>query len=214
MNSSTSTPSLTPGFATRFECSVPDWVVEEVRSFPQVLDTDQQKVALVNRLAEVNWRDGGGGPFAAVVVGRDTGRVLAAGVNRVLESGLSAAHAEIVALSLAQVTRGHWDLGGQGKEPTELVVNWRTCVQCYGAAMWSGITRLVLAGTGEEVEELTGFDEGPMPEDWVGKFRQRGIEVVIDVDKPAALEVLRGYGNAKESGAVVVYNARGTGTNV
>lgn len=204
----------TPPFATTFTCTVPDWVVGEVQRAPMRLETDRQKVELVNRLADLNWRDGGGGPFAAVVVGRETGRVVAAGVNRVLDSGLSMAHAEVVALSLAQATRGQWDLGAAGSEPTELVVNWRTCVQCYGAAMWSGITRLVLAGHGDEVEDLTGFDEGPMPEDWLGQFAQRGIEVVIDVDKPSALAVLQAYQEAKEAGRVVVYNARGSGTNL
>ena len=44
----------------------------------------------------------------------------------------------------------------------ELVVNWRPCVQCYGATLWSGVRRLVIAGSGPELEELTSFDEGPM----------------------------------------------------
>lgn len=206
----TSDPS---SIATSFSCSVPEWVSREVRDFGP-LTSDADKAALVNRLADLNWRDGGGGPFAALVVGRDSGEVVAAGVNRVLESGLSAAHAEVVALSLAQTTRGQWDLGAVGSEPTELVVNWRTCVQCYGAAMWSGITRLVLAGHGDEVEELTGFDEGPMPEDWIGSFEARGIQVRSEVDKAAAVAVFRAYKEAKEAGDVVVYNARGTGTNV
>lgn len=206
--------SSEPAPIASFGCSVPGWVGEELRAFPARLTSDAQKVRLVNRLAELNWRDGGGGPFAALVVGRETGQVVAAGVNRVLASGLSVAHAEVVALSLAQVERGQWDLGAAGSEPTELVVNWRTCVQCYGAAMWSGITRLVLAGHGDEVEELTGFDEGPMPEDWIGKFEERGIEVVPEVDRLSALAVFEDYRAAKEAGEVVVYNARGTGTNV
>jgi tRNA(Arg) A34 adenosine deaminase TadA len=108
---------------------------------------------------------------------------------------------------LAQTRLGRWDLGAAGTSALELVVNWRPCAMCYGAAMWSGITRLVIAGHGSAVEELTGFDEGPMREDWVEQFNQRGIEVVSGVLREEALEVFRGYGARTD---ITVYNARGS----
>jgi len=77
------------------------------------------------------------------VVNTADGEVVSAGVNLVLSSGLSAAHAEVVALSLAQLRVGTWDLGAQDAADRELVVNWRPCAQCYGATMWSGVRRLV-----------------------------------------------------------------------
>ncbi|WP_089106942.1 CMP deaminase [Streptomyces hyaluromycini] len=149
-----------------------------------------------------------GGPFAALVVETETGRIRSAGVNLVLASGLSSTHAEVVALSLAQIGHGTWDLGASGGPALELVVNWRTCVMCYGAAMWSGVRRLLIVGHGPEVEDLTGFDEGPMREDWIEQFDQRGIEIVTAVLRDEAVDVLRAYGERPD---VVVYNARGRG---
>lgn len=80
---------------------------------------------------------------------------------------------------------------------------------CYGAAMWSGVRRLLIAGHGREVEELTGFDEGPLHEDWIAEFDRRGIKVVTDVLRDEAIDVLRAYGERPD---VVVYNARGRGS--
>ena len=42
--------------------------------------------------------------------------------------------------------------------------------------------------------ELTEFDEGPLPADWIGELNKRGIEVVRDLNRDAAREVLRAYG--------------------
>jgi tRNA(Arg) A34 adenosine deaminase TadA len=122
----------------------------------------------------------------------------------VLSSGLSSTHAEVTALSLAQARLGRWDLGAEGAE-LELVVNWATCVMCYGATMWSGVRGLVIAGHGDECMDLTGFDEGPMPDDWMGEFERRGIRVRSDVRREDALEVFRAFGASD----AVVYNARG-----
>ncbi|MFJ8490034.1 nucleoside deaminase [Streptomyces sp. NPDC094038] len=199
-------PSALP---TRFGVQLPEWVTSELADVPDTLPTDEDRVRLVNRLAARNHKEGTGGPFAALVVETETGRIRSAGVNLVLASGLSSTHAEVVALSLAQAGHGTWDLGAPGGPALELVVNWRTCVMCYGAAMWSGVRRLLIAGHGPEVEDLTGFDEGPMRDDWIEQFDQRGIEIVTDVLRDEAVEVLRAYGERPD---VVVYNARGRGS--
>ena len=193
------------GFATRFEAELPEWVLHELESQPEVLATDEDRMRLVNRLADRNHREGSGGPFAALVVESETGRVVSAGVNVVLKSGLSSTHAEVVTLSLAQARLGRWDLGAAGTPPLELVVNWRPCAMCYGATMWSGVTRLVVAGSGPELERLTGFDEGPVRDDWAEQFEARGIEVVQDVLRDEALAVYAAYGARTD---VTVYNAR------
>ncbi|MEV7426400.1 MULTISPECIES: nucleoside deaminase [unclassified Streptomyces] len=196
----------TSALATSFGARLPDWVPAELVGVPEILPTDEDRIRLVNRLAERNHRENTGGPFAALVVESGTGRLLSAGVNLVLFSGLSSTHAEVVALSLAQTRLGAWDLGAPGGPDLELVVNWRPCVMCYGAAMWSGVRRLLLAGDGPEVEALTGFDEGPMREDWVEQFDERGIEIVRGVLRDEAVEVFRAYGERDDA---VVYNARG-----
>lgn len=190
--------------ATSFTMSLPAWLVDEADALPAVLPTLEERMALVNRLADRNWREGNGGPFAAIVVNDDTGELVSAGVNVVLSTGKSSGHAEVMALGLAQQGLGRWDLGADGAN-LSLVVNWRPCVQCYGATMWSGVRSLVVAGSGPELEELSGFDEGPMVADWAEQFEARGIRVTQDVGREEALEVYRAYG-ASDS---LVYNARG-----
>ncbi len=194
---------------TRYAVDLPAWVLDEVADVPEVLPTYEDRMALVNRLASRNHKEGNGGPFAAIVVESETGRVVSVGVNNVLGSGISSAHAEVVALSLAQTAVGTWDLGASDGPARELVVNWRPCVQCYGASMWSGIKTLVVAGDGPELEQLTTFDEGPMVSDWAAQFEARGIAVVQDVLREQALDVYREYRDSLASG-VTVYNARGT----
>jgi tRNA(Arg) A34 adenosine deaminase TadA len=196
--------------ASEFSIALPAWVTPFVEAFPDALPTREARVELVNRLADRNWREGNGGPFAALVVESDSGAVVSVGVNVVLASGISVAHAEVVALGMAQRALGGWDLGGADQPEHELVVNWRPCVQCYGAAMWSGVRRLVLAGSGPELEEISSFDEGPMREDWVEQFAGRGIEVIDNVGRDQAIDVFRAYRAAVDTGAVTVYNARGS----
>ncbi|GAA3194685.1 nucleoside deaminase [Actinocorallia longicatena] len=196
----------TSALALSFGASLPAWVPDLLADVPERLASDDDRVRLVNRLADRNHREGSGGPFAAIVVESGTGRIVSAGVNLVLASNLSGTHAEAVALSLAQTRLGVWDLGGDGLPPLEIVVNWRPCVMCYGAVLWSGVRRLLLAGDGPELEKLTGFDEGPMREDWADQFAARGIEVVLSPLREEAVEVFRAYGARDD---VTVYNARG-----
>ncbi|MEE6296101.1 nucleoside deaminase [Georgenia wangjunii] len=199
--------------ATSFRASLPPWVLTELMTEPDVLGLDD-RMRVVNRLAARNAREGGGGPFAALVVDAETGNVLAVGVNQVLASNLSVTHAEVMALSLAQAALGRWDLGAAADQRRQLVVNWRPCAQCYGAVLWSGVSSLVIAGEGPEVEKLTSFDEGPVAADWADELRGRGIEVVVGVRREEALAVFREYGRAVAGGEVTVYNARGTGTGM
>jgi tRNA(Arg) A34 adenosine deaminase TadA len=193
--------------ATAYDAALPEWLRDQLDRLPAVLPTREERMDLVNSLADQNWRAGNGGPFAAIVVDTATGELVSAGVNVVLSSGLSSAHAEVTALSLAQRGLGRWDLGADGAE-LELVVNWRPCVMCYGATMWSGVRSLVVAGSGPELEELSGFDEGPVVADWDAQFEARGIRVTEGVRRAEAVEVFRAYGASDP----LVYNARGAVT--
>jgi tRNA(Arg) A34 adenosine deaminase TadA len=199
------------GLATHISADLPAWVADELADAPSAYPTLEDRMALVHRLAARNFREGNGGPFAAIVVDSATGELVSVGVNVVLASGLSVMHAEVVALALAQVRVGGWDLGADGAPDRELVVNWRPCAQCYGATLWSGVRRLVVAGEGRDLETLTGFDEGPVRDDWAEQFEQRGIAVVKDVLRDEALAVFADYGAAVEAGGITVYNARAQG---
>lgn len=195
--------------ATGYTIELPAWVSEEIEDLPNELTTVEERMALVHRLAERNWQEGNGGPFAALVAETETGRIVSVGVNVVLASGVSSGHAEVTALGIAQRAVSSWDLGGADLPTHELVVNWRPCVQCYGAAMWSGIRTLIVAGSGPELEEITTFDEGPMREDWAEQFESRGIKVVDSVLRDEALAVFQAYRDAVDAASVTVYNARG-----
>ena len=200
-------------FATSAHASLPDWLVAELDEHTGPLETHEQRMALVNTLADRNFREGNGGPFAAIVVDRATNLVVSVGVNVVLSSGLSAGHAEFMALSLAQTRLARWDLGASGEHELELVVNWRPCIMCYGSLIWSGVKHLVIPGDGPELEQLTGFDEGPVPGadgDWRGELEARGISVTTGILREEAIAVYAEYGRSNS----IVYNARGTGSRI
>jgi tRNA(Arg) A34 adenosine deaminase TadA len=195
--------------ATRYTVELPAWVRDELSDVPDLVPDVDDRMRIVHRLAARNFREGNGGPFAALVAESGTGRIVSVGVNVVLASGVSSTHAEVVALGLAQTRLGAWDLGGDGMPEHELVVNWRPCIQCYGATMWSGVRSLVVAGSGPELEEITTFDEGPLGADWAEQFEARGIRVRQNVLRDEALAVFRDYRAVVDGGEVVVYNARG-----
>lgn len=188
----------------RFTLDLPPWAVAELNAMPSYLASPDARMAAVLRFARLNFRQRTGGPFAAGVFERDSGRLVVMGVNRVLASNCSSAHAEVMALSLAQQLLGVYDLGGPGLPDHQLVVNWRPCAMCYGAALWSGVRSLMIAGDGPELEAITGFDEGPMHPDWRGELARRGIELVEDVLRVPALEVYREFAASQQ----FVYNAR------
>jgi tRNA(Arg) A34 adenosine deaminase TadA len=109
-----------------------------------------------------------------------------------------------MALSLAQQRLGVYDLGGPGMPAHQLVVNWSPCAMCFGAALWSGIRSLVIAGADAEMMAITGFDEGPMPADWRGELKRRGIELIEGVMREEALADFRVFATTNPE----VYNGR------
>lgn len=159
--------------------------------------SDAQRMQMAIELARRNVAEGTGGPFGAIVVEESTGLCIAAGVNLVVTSGLSLAHAEAFAIMLAQLRAGTYDLAGQPNKRYSLYASGQPCIMCFGVLWWSGITRLVCAARGEDVERITSFHEGPLPEDWPRLLSHRTglppIEVVQDVLREEACDVLRAY---------------------
>jgi tRNA(Arg) A34 adenosine deaminase TadA len=189
---------------TDITLTMPDWVQTELARRPSHFPDLDSRMAAVIRFSHLNFERNTGGPFAAGVFERDSGKLIVIGVNRVTANNCSSAHAEVMALSLAQKMLNTYDLGGAGLPAHQLVVNWRPCAMCYGAVIWSGVRSLVVAGSGPQLEELTGFDEGPVRDDWDEQLRMRGIEVTNNVLNDEACRVFKAFG---ESGRVV-YNAR------
>jgi hypothetical protein len=75
---------------------------------------------------------------------------------------------------------------------------------CFGSVLWSGVVDLVIAGEGEVVERITGFDEGPIHPDWRGELERRGIGLSVGIGHDGAIATFEAY---RDSGAPV-YNGR------
>ena len=188
-----------------FSVDLPEWAQEELKSLAgKAYDTLEARMQPVIRFSRLNFEHDTGGPFAAGIYERDTGKLLVIGVNRVVPENMSSAHAEVVALSVAQNMLNTFDLGGEGLPAYQLVVNWRPCAMCYGALPWSGIRSLVIAGSSDELETLTGFDEGPIHPDWKTELEKRGIDVTDGILNAEAIEVFRDFANSDR----LVYNGR------
>ncbi len=157
---------------------------------------------LVIELARANVEHRTGGPFGAAVFEAVSGRIAGVGVNVVETSHCSIAHAEMIAISMVQQSTGNYDLSS-GTVEYEVVTSAEPCAMCLGAIPWSGVRRVVCGARGEDVCAI-GFDEGAKPADWVDELRKRGIEVVQDVLRQEALDVLRQYAEAGGR----IYNAR------
>lgn len=189
---------------TQFDLSLPEWAIEALNAMPSHFPTAKERMAAVIDFSRRNYINQTGGPFAAGVFERDSGRLVVIGVNRVVPSNCSSAHAEIMALSLAQRMLGTFDLGGPGLPAHELVVNWQPCAMCFGAVPWSGVRSLVVAGEGPEIETITGFDEGPAHPNWREELTRRGIDVRVGVLRDEALAAFRDFAASGQ----LVYNGR------
>jgi tRNA(Arg) A34 adenosine deaminase TadA len=152
---------------------------------------DDAKVALAIELALGNVENRGGGPFGAAIFTGE-GRLVAVGVNRVVPQNCSVAHAEMMAYMLAQQRLQRFRLNEDGSRFI-LATSAQPCCQCYGATIWAGIDELLIGARSADVEELSEFDEGPLPADWIGELRKRGIAVRRDIRREQARQVFVRY---------------------
>jgi tRNA(Arg) A34 adenosine deaminase TadA len=184
--------------------TLPDWAIATRDALPTHIPTTIERMAVVIDFARKNYLHQTGGPFAAGVFERDSGRLLAIGVNRVVPLTCSSAHAEIMALSLAQQQLGSFDLGAEGLPAHQLVVSARPCAMCFGAVLWSGVRSLVITDGDDALERITGFDEGPIHPEWRSELARRGIELIEGVLRTEAIELYHAFA----AGNHPVYNAR------
>jgi len=170
---------------------LPDWVDPFVDWRRGYAGADE-RMALVIALAAEQVRRGTGGPFAAAVFERDTGALVAVGVNLAVPRHNSALHAEVIALMLAEARLHSHTLGAPGMPPHELVSSCEPCAMCLGATLWSGVRRLVTGATKADAEAI-GYDEGPVTQESYAYLERRGIEVVRGVRREEAREVFAAY---------------------
>ena len=187
----------------RVTLELPGWVEELIPDPDHEYPTEEDRMHLAVELSRLNVERGTGGPFGAAIFEQETGRLVAPGMNLVVPSSCSVAHAEMVAIMVAQQVVKDFDLGREGKPAYELYASTEPCAMCFGATPWSGVRRLVCGGRDEDAR-LVGFDEGAKLPDWAGALEERGISVKRDVLREEAAAVLRHYA---ESGGEI-YNAR------
>jgi tRNA(Arg) A34 adenosine deaminase TadA len=179
------------------EMRLPAWLDEFIEQWSDPLETVEQRMHLAVTLAAENVKHHTGGPFGAIVVEDKSNRLLSVGVNLVTSVELSLAHAEMVAVSLAQSAINNWNLGVTGS--AQLVTSCEPCAMCFGAVPWSGV-RSIIWGASKEDAEVAGFDEGDKPADWVESLERRGIKTRGGVLHDEARAVLERY--AKRDGAI------------
>ncbi len=177
---------------------LPEWVrrwLAEDRQF----SSDEEKMALAVELSRENVLRETGGPFAALVLERDSGRLVSAGVNLVVPSNNSVLHAEIVAFMMAEQRLGSYSLSGPDMPAHELVSSCDPCAMCLAAVLWAGIARVVCGASHEDARRIE-FDEGPVFPRSRRYLEKRGVELVRGVLRDEARGVLELY--ARRGGTV------------
>ena len=172
---------------------LPEWIETFLAEYPVVISSMENQMRFVLDLTERNIREKTGGPFGAAVFEQESGKLVSVGVNVVVEQNCSAAHAEMMALMLAQKKIGHYDLGDVGSVAHRLVTSGKMCAMCLGNVCWSGIREVVSSAEPEDVEKITGFDEGPTPPDYNDQLELRGINLVPELLREQGKKVLQLY---------------------
>ncbi len=166
---------------------LPEWINKEIEK-NVLFSSDQQKMQFVINCGIQNVKFQTGGPFAAAIFNATTHELIAPGVNVVVASHCSLAHAEMMAIGIAQQKLGSFELG----KDTELFTSTAPCAMCLGAIPWSGVGRVVCAARDEDARAI-GFDEGAKIDKWVEALTQRGISVTVDFMRNEGKAVLDLY---------------------
>ncbi len=187
--------------------SLPHWVDDVVAGRTHFPDRESQ-MRLAIELSRVNVDAATGGPFGAAIFDKtDGGRLISVGVNRVVPLSSSLWHAEALAFLMAQQELGNYTLQrNRGETPRETVLatSSQPCVQCWAMSHWSGISEIVYAARATDAQAI-GFDEGPIPHNWIEILAASGIIVTGEFMRDAAVAVQQAY---KQRGGVI-YNRDG-----
>jgi len=130
----------------------------------------------------------GCGPFLAAIYDGN-GRLIAKSANTVIHDKCSNNHAEINTIRMAEKALKNHDLSSQN---ASLFVTAEPCMMCLGGIMWSGIKNVYFGVTSNDVENITGFDEGIKP-NWMSEFKKRGINVYGSIEPEIGKSILQNY---------------------
>ena len=126
---------------------LPAWLDPFVEGWEQGFESVEARMQFAIELAGLNVRYSTGGPFGAAVFDVASRKLIAPGVNLVEPAHCSIAHAEMVAIALAQQTVGSYDLS-EGGRTCELVTSTEPCAMCMGALVHARVQKLVF-GAGD-----------------------------------------------------------------
>ena len=180
-----------PDHSLAVHVDYPAWVAEVV-AWETRYPTDEERMRLAITLSRENVERGTGGPFGAAIFERDSGRLVAVGMNSVVRLHNCTLHGEMVAFMMAQRRLGSFTLNAPHLPPHELVTSCEPCAMCLGATLWSGVRRLVFGATREDAAKLE-FDEGPVFPESYEYLEARGIEIVRGTLHDEAAAVLERY---------------------
>ena len=133
----------------------------------------------------------GCGPFVAAIQNTKSLEVLVVGANLVQIWNQGWAHAERVTIALAQQMLETYIF------PTgeyRMLTTSQMCIACYGETLASGLTEVIASATSSDVEELTSFKEGVLPEKWTEHLEERGITYIAEVEREKGRGLLEAYG--------------------
>jgi len=179
----------TPTLAVHVE--YPDWVPSLV-DWDRRYATDEERMRLAIAVSRANVERGSGGPFGAAIYESATGRLVAVGMNSVVRLNNCTLHGEMVAFMMAQQRVGSFSLSTNGQPVHELHTSCEPCAMCLGATLWSGVKRVVYGATRDDAARLD-FEEGPVFPESYQYLEERGIEIVRQVLRDEAREVLELY---------------------
>ena len=155
---------------------LPAWI-SQIAEIGKVYASREDRMRLCIELARQNILRDRGGPFGAAVFESESGRLVGAGVNRVVPENNSVLHAEMVAYMQAEQKVGSFTLAAHGLPEHEVVTSCEPCAMCLGGAQWAGVKRIIFGATRDDAAELD-FDEGPVFPESYDYLRARGIEIV------------------------------------
>jgi tRNA(Arg) A34 adenosine deaminase TadA len=163
-----------------------------VVDFGRPYEDDLEKMRLAIAVSRENVERGTGGPFGAAIFERDSGRLVAVGMNSVVRFNNCTLHGEMVAFMMAQQRVGSFTLSASTLPVHELFTSCEPCAMCLGATLWSGVKRVVY-GAGREDASRLHFEEGPVFPESYRYLEDRGITIRRNVLRDEAKAVLELY---------------------
>lgn len=169
----------------------PDWV-DSIVDWNRSYASDEDRMRLAIAVSRTNVERATGGPFGAAIFERQSGRVVAVGMNSVVRYNNCVLHGEIMAFMMANQALASFTLKSPNLPAHEMHTSCEPCAMCLGASLWSGVQRLVCGAARDDASVLS-FEEGPVFPASYHYLEERGIEVVRNVLRDEARAVLELY---------------------